>query len=122
MRMMSMHTLPLKLDFILILHALVLAQREVMSQEMRCIGRRRRVWHVPGMLGHWFRFWWRLRHGPHVHCDGPVGLDHGLPDLGEDDFAVGADEIVVPFVDVRANNVDVEEGLLNEFFHALVDS
>jgi hypothetical protein len=42
--------------------------------------------------------------------------------LGEDDFAVGADEIVVPFVDVRANNVDVEEGLLNEFFHALVVS
>jgi hypothetical protein len=29
----------------------------------------------------WLRGSRRLGHGPHVHGDGPVGLDHGFPDL-----------------------------------------
>jgi hypothetical protein len=77
---------------------------------------------VRGWRWQGFHLWlrWRgFRHGPHVHGDGPVGLDHGLPDLWEDDFAVGSDKVVVAFVDVRANDVDVEEGLLDELFHAL---
>lgn len=66
-----------------------------------------------------WRCWFWLRHGPHVHSDGPIGLDHGLPDLRQDDLAIGSDEIVVALVDVGPNDVDVEEGLLDEFFHAL---
>lgn len=65
-------------------------------------------------------FWWRgFGHGPHVHGDGPVGLNHGFPDLREDDLAIGTDEIVVAFVDVRADDIDVKEGLLDELFHTL---
>lgn len=100
----------------LILRALLLANREVVRQEVCAFRRRGRVHHV--LWG--FRWWWRgLWHGPHVHCDGPVGLNHCLPDLGQDDFAIGPDEVVVAFVDVGADYVDVEEGLFDQFFHAL---
>lgn len=79
---------------------------------------------------HWHRRWRRRRcrlllglgHWPHVHGDGPVGLDHCLPDLRQDDFAVRPDKIVVALVDVRADNVDVEESLLDELFHTLEPS
>ena len=62
---------------------------------------------------------WILVHGPHVHSDGPVRLHNLLPDGGEDDLAVRADQIVVTLLDVRANDFDVEEGLLDELLHAL---
>ena len=55
-----------------------------------------------------------------MHYDAPAGFDHAVPDLGEDDFAVGEDEVVVALVDVGAYYVDVEEGLFDEGFHALV--
>jgi hypothetical protein len=51
--------------------------------------------------------------------DGPVGLDHGLPHLREDDLAVWSNKIVVAFVYVWADDINVEEGLLDELFHAL---
>jgi hypothetical protein len=46
-------------------------------------------------------------------------LDHGFPDLGEDDLAVRSDEVVVAFMNVRANHIDMQKSLLDEFFHAL---
>lgn len=32
---------------------------------------------------------------------------------------MGSDEVVVAFLDVRTDDVDVEEGLLDQLFHAL---
>lgn len=74
-------------------------------------------------LGWWaWEGLWRalFGHWPHLHFDHCVWLYHCFPDLGEDDFAIGADQVVVPFVDVLADDVDVEEGLLDECFHALI--
>ena len=68
----------------------------------------------PGVVPEWI-----LVHGPHVHGDGPVGLHNLLPDGGEDDLAVRADQIVVALLDMRTNDFDVEEGLLDELLHAL---
>jgi len=104
------------LDFNLVFAALLLADWEVMSHEVRGIWWRRWVHHF--FRRRWG--WWRgFRHRPHVHCNGPVWLDHCLPDLGKDDFAVWADEVIVAFMDMRADHVDVEEGLLDELFHTL---
>ena len=90
--------------------------------ELSHVGWWRRVALCVGIHRLWlWRGWRRLRHGPHVHCDGPVGLNHSLPDLREDDLAVGTDEIVVTFMDMGADHVDMEEGLLDEFFHTLGD-
>lgn len=54
-----------------------------------------------------------------MHGDSPVGLNHSFPDLREDDLAVRSDEIVVAFVNMRTDHVNMEESLLDEFFHAL---
>lgn len=58
-------------------------------------------------------------HGPHVHRDGPVGLHHLLPDRGEDDLAVGGDQVVVALLHLRTDNLDVQKGLLDELLHTL---
>jgi hypothetical protein len=42
--------------------------------------------------------------------------------LGEDDLAIRADKVVVAVMDVGADNIDVEEGLFDEFFHSLWES
>lgn len=76
----------------------------------------RRGCHWDDDLGYWW-WWWRWRrwfgHRPHVHRDGPVGLNHGLPDLGEDDLAVRSYKVVVAFVDVWADHINVEKRLLD---------
>lgn len=69
-------------------------------------------------------WWWQwvvlgLGHGPHVHRDGPVGLDHSLPHLGQNDLTIRPDKIVVALMYVRADDVDVKKGLFDELFHAL---
>jgi hypothetical protein len=90
--------------------------------ELSHVRRWRRVALCVGVHGLWLWWGWRgLRHGPHMHRDGPVRLDHSLPDLREDDLTVGTDKIVVTFVDMGTDHVDVEEGLLDEFFHTLGD-
>ena len=61
----------------------------------------------------------RLVHGPHVHGDGPVRLNHSLPDGRKNDFTVRPHQVVVAFLDVRANNIDVQEGLLDKILHSL---
>ena len=71
---------------------------------------RRRSWLL-------FRRW--LRHGPHVHGDGPVGLDHGLPNLGQDDLTVRSHKVIVALVDMGTYDVDVKESLFDELFHSL---
>lgn len=117
----SWHAASLDLDLVFVLQALALANGHVVRMELGHVGWRRIAVCV---RVHWLWLWWgwrRLRHGPHVHGDGPVGLDHSLPDLREDDLAVGTNEIVVTFVDMGADHVDVEEGLLDEFFHTLED-
>jgi hypothetical protein len=68
----------------------------------------------------WLLFWRRLGHGPHVHGDGPVGLDHCLPNLGQDDLAVRSHKVIVALVDMGTYDVDVKESLLDELFHSLV--
>jgi len=52
-------------------------------------------------------------HGPHHHGDVPVRPDDCVPDLGDNDFVVRADEVVVPLCDAGANHVDVYKGLLD---------
>jgi hypothetical protein len=53
-----------------------------------------------------------------MHRDLPSRLHDVFPEGWQDDFAV-LDEVVVAFVDVRADDVDVEEGLFDEVFHPL---
>lgn len=60
-----------------------------------------------------------LIHRPHVHRDGPVGLDDLLPNAGKDYLAIGGDQVIVTFLDVRTDDIDVQEGLLDELLHAL---
>lgn len=48
-----------------------------------------------------------------MHGNAPARSDHEFPDLGQDDLAIGTDEVVVSFVDVWAYDVDVEEGLFD---------
>lgn len=91
----------------------------MLAEKLRCVGWRRRVSVISHGRRRRRRRWRGFRHGPHVHGNSPVWLDHCFPDLWEDDFAIGADEVVVAFVDVGADYVDVEEGLFDEFFHAL---
>jgi len=66
---------------------------------------------------------WRrwFGHRPHVHGDGPVGLDHCLPDLRQDDLTIGTHEVVVALMDMRANDIDVKESLFDELLHTLYD-
>lgn len=54
-----------------------------------------------------------------MHGDAPVGLDDRIPDLRENDLAVGAMEVVVAVYNVLANDLDVEECLFYKLFHAL---
>lgn len=57
---------------------------------------------------------------PHLHGDLPAGLDRGTPDFFKDQLALRALEVVVPFSDMRADVLDVHEGLDNEAFHGLL--
>lgn len=56
---------------------------------------------------------------PHGHCDAPVRLNDLLPDRWQNNFAIGTKEIIVALLHVRTKNIDLGEGLLDEFFHAL---
>ena len=60
-----------------------------------------------------------LLNGPQLHSDGPVRLDDLVPDLGQDDVAVGAFQVVVSVADLLRDHVDVQEGLFDQFLHAL---
>lgn len=59
-------------------------------------------------------------HRPHVHRDCPVRLDDLVPDLRENDLPVWPEQIVVAGLDVRSDDIDVKEGLLDELLHTLV--
>lgn len=54
-----------------------------------------------------------------MHGDAPVRLDDRVPDLRENDFTVGAVEVVVAVNNVLANDLDVEERLFDKIFHTL---
>jgi hypothetical protein len=56
-----------------------------------------------------------------VHGDGPVGLNHGFPNLGQDDLAIRSDEVVVAFMHMRTNHIDMQESLFDQFFHTLIE-
>ncbi len=56
---------------------------------------------------------------PHMHRNGPVGLYQVLPEHREDDFPVGSYQVVVAFLDMWSNNVNVKEGLLDDVFDSL---
>lgn len=75
---------------------------------------------VEVVAGWWpclLRFW--LRHGPHVHRDSPIWLNHGLPDLGENDLSIWTDQIIVTLVNVWTDDINVQECLFDELFHSL---
>ena len=68
----------------------------------------------------WRRLWWRgFWHWPHVHGNVPVGLDYNLPYLWKNDLAIRSDEVVMAVVNVRPDDVHVQEGLLDELLHSL---
>lgn len=54
-----------------------------------------------------------------MHGDAPVRLDDGVPDLRENDFAVGAVKVVVAVDNVLADDLDVEERLFDKLLHTL---
>ena len=54
-----------------------------------------------------------------MHSDGPAGLDDPFPDSRQDDFTARAEQVVAAFLHERANDLNVEEGLFDEVFHAL---
>lgn len=54
-----------------------------------------------------------------MHGDAPVGLDDRVPDLRENDLAVGAVEVVVAVDNVLANDLNVKECLFDKLFHTL---
>lgn len=56
---------------------------------------------------------------PHAHAYLPTRLDRLLPHHREDDLAVGPYQVVVAFLNMRADNLDVRKGLLDEIFHTL---
>lgn len=66
-----------------------------------------------------FVFLWRLGNRPHVHCDFPVWSDHGFPELREDDRAVRTHEVVVAFLNVRSDHINVQEALFDQALHSL---
>ena len=55
-----------------------------------------------------------------MHGDGPVRLNHGFPNLGQDDLAIRSDEVVVAFMNMRTNHIDMQESLFDQFFHTLI--
>lgn len=65
---------------------------------------------------------WMVLQWPHLHGDLPPWLDGRVPDLFEDELALGALEVVVAFLDVCAEVVDVFEGLGDEALHLLDDN
>lgn len=60
-----------------------------------------------------------LVHGPHRHSDEPVRLDDLLPHRRENNFAVWSSEVVVTLLHMRAEDVNLQEGLFDEILHAL---
>lgn len=58
-------------------------------------------------------------HGPHMHCDGPIRLDHSFPNLGQDDLSVRAYQVIMALLYMGTNNVNVLERLLDQVLHAL---
>ena len=62
---------------------------------------------------------WRLGHGPHMHGDRPAWLYHSFPHLWKYNLTIRAEEIIVSFVYVWSNYIDIEESLLDQFFHSL---
>jgi hypothetical protein len=73
------------------------------------------------------KWWWRRRrrqklrasaglglgHGPHVHCNVPARLNRYLPNLGQYNFAIRTDKVVVALVNLKAQNVNVHESQLD---------
>jgi len=62
---------------------------------------------------------WCLVHGPHVHGNRPIWLYDLFPNSRKNNLAIGADQIIVSFLHVRPNHVNVEESLLDQLVHAL---
>lgn len=63
--------------------------------------------------------WRRLLNRPHGHGDAPVRLNNLFPDGRQNDLSIWSDQVIVTFLDMWAQNVDLEECLLDEFFHTL---
>ena len=58
-------------------------------------------------------------HWPHNHGNGPIWLDDLIPDLRQYDLLIWAKQIVMTCLHMWSYHVDVQEGLLDQFFHTL---
>ena len=54
-----------------------------------------------------------------MHRDSPIRLDHSFPHLWKYNLTIRADEVIVSFMYVWSNNINMEKGLLDQFFHSL---
>lgn len=54
-----------------------------------------------------------------MHGDSPIWFDHGLVHLWKYDLAIRTNEVVMTFVHVLANDIDMQEGLLDKRLHSL---
>jgi hypothetical protein len=79
----------------------------------------RRLNHRIGPLRLLVFLWKRFRDWPHVHSDLPIWPDHRVPQLRKDDSAVRTHQVVVAFLYVRADHIDVQEALLDQALHSL---
>jgi hypothetical protein len=70
----------------------------------------------PLIVEHSGRTGWRgvgFGHGPHVHGDRPVRLDHCLPDLGKDDLSVRSNQVIMTIMNMGTDDFHVQESLLD---------
>ena len=58
-----------------------------------------------------------------MHAHLPSRFDHGFPHLWQDDLsaeiAARAYQVIVTFIDMRSQDIDVQECLFDKFFDAL---
>lgn len=61
-----------------------------------------------------------FRHRPHMHRYRPIWLNHCLPHLRKNNFAIWPDQIVMAFSNVLSEHVNMQESLLNQLLHTLI--
>lgn len=86
----------------------------------------RRRWHrnpvamlSPHRTSHTWSNRGRFVDWPHSHGDAPVWLNHPFPNRGQYDLAIGADQIIMTLLHMRAQHIYLQEGLLDKVLHSL---
>ena len=63
-----------------------------------------------------------LGYRPHMHRDRPIWLDHGLPYLGKDDFAIWSYQIIMALRYMLTKKIHMHECLSYQLLHTLESS